>query len=308
MKTITVTDSKRLARVLSRVAAAVSKDDTRSAFSHLHLCLREDGRAVYAVGTDGHRMHAASVGIVAPLLEGWAAWSRGGDAPAGWHHFPIARGSIADVRSQLRDYAERGRPATFERVDYVCTPRREGAPAAIPAVLVSTTHGSVHHYLAAPDVELYNHLHLVPRTSNTELVLPYTVLKDAIEKRGGWEPGMSNADIDPPAGRAPYLRFRDATDPAPLLAPPAGWLTVLVNGELVPGASERPVRALDVTLHGPYALDAIRADALAPQRRRECRIGLSAPLDPVVFRDDNAWDITTDTGESFVAVVMPLRP
>jgi hypothetical protein len=58
-----------------------------------------------------------------------------------------------------------------------------------------------------------------------------------------------------------------------------------------------------------YLLDTLAACKLAPLKelRGNVRVQFGLPLDPIVFLENDAEEMTTPEGESFTACVMPIR-
>lgn len=306
------TAGKDALRVIERVAPAVGSPAYPASphYATLHIYVHPSG-AIYACGTDGHRLHAASVGVVRPLLEhlersATLARLAVDPLPDGWVYAPIPASEIVSVKRALKNWRTGG--FSVQGAVYARPAPGKGEPLDLPLHL----YGSVWHSVEmAPRPGIYplTHTNITRQTRFTnELVVPVGTLRAA--SRAAVVPG--------PDGTPIYWRPLDYDAPSPGKAGPepgrddtiAIWFTAENGGEVRANGVSLGQRSrggpIDVAVPAEQAEDVLRAVVKGPHKDA-VRIHVAGPLDAVLFVEDDPLAIETSTGEAFLALVMPLR-
>lgn len=286
-------------RCIERVQDAVGEP----AYPPVSIYAHESG-AVYACGTDGHRMHAASVGVVGPLLKRLThgaslAHLEDQPLPLGWVYAPIPAGELRSVKRLLRSW----RTGRFDvqGVVYARAAYGRGEPRDLPSHL----YGSVWHTVAmAPRPGIYPLTHL-PLTTQTRFTNELVVEGELMHR------ALSAAAAVTDEGKIAYWRPL-GYEPAPGKpdTTSAFWLTAEAGGEARGNGVALNQRALgsalDVAVSADYVHDALRAISKG-SHNDAVRIHAAGPLDPVLFVEDDPMEVQEADVETFLALVMPLR-
>lgn len=291
-------------RCIERVQDAVGEPayPVSPHYATLHIYAHEDG-AVYACGTDGYRMHAASVGVVEPLLKRLThgaslAHLEDQPLPLGWVYAPIPAGELRSVKRVLRGW----RTGQFEvqGVVYARGAYGRGERRDLPSHL----YGSVWHAVAmAPRPGIYPLTHL-PLTTQTHFTHELVVEGATMHR------AQSAASTMTDGGEIVYWRPL-GYEPAPGKPDTtcAFWLTAESGGEVRANGVALNQRAqggaLDVAVSADYVQDALRAISKGPHND-SVRIHAAGSLDPLLFVEDDPLE-SQGVDEAFLALVMPLR-
>lgn len=283
---------KILKSLVARVAPVVSTDDTRtSGITMLHVFASEGGASVL-FGTDGHRIHRATRGDVRELLCGMHAWYRDGSLPPGWGYFPVPRIDIAAFKSALETYSPAELHAqTFGPADSEI----RDAPPPCATVLVVHNPGicgrSTRQFFYPNNDRRVNLHQVIPVNHDKRASIPFSRLEE-------WAAGPKpSGGLHDNALQA--VRIYGAGAPHDPMTGRAGWAFGIEGGE---GAQ------LLAAVHRPYFAEAVKACKRRGSPSRGIEVQLAAPLDPVVFVDGDPYlEPTSDSTETFTAVVMPIR-
>lgn len=268
---IEIKKPKAFARLLAQVEVAMSTDATRETLNCLHLLMNEAG-ALYAVATDGHRIHVVTSGNV-DELRGQSLRT----IPAGWVHMQLP--TPQRFRALCRAYSDKTlilHPGTFTRATGTPGPSETETISALD-VEVPGRFGPHRDRFVTPVYSggMISHRQVIPSMF------------------GCWTGTINVAQLK--ACKAEAISLLGTWVDQGVLAKPFNWqLIEFCDVQEIDGRSL-------VQLNTRYAKDTVIA-AAAISGGSTVRVYGCGSLDPVVFLSGDH----DSSGDTFLGVVMPV--